>query len=566
MNVDELREFIRSKKNKVEKLNKPEVIDQIDMTKKELIKLLSEELTDEEKYQFVILIDYLNNSNKSVIISSMSYEFKVKTINKYDLESFYLVDIINSCNDEEKYAFLQEKKIRENTEIDLHEIISIILGMSDDLKKKIIYSQEFQEWYNFSEYDIFKIAESMTEEYVLVLLEDEGYVKNKISEYHIAELLKKISDKEKCYELGIKYGLNSILMTEIISNCPDKKKEEILLSEENDFSSNSIESILSKFEIHNLFNFLQQHSDFIIKHGVQIYLIVKHLSEENQLQFVSLMGENNIELNQRLKSLVVLKKSVKDKIDKSKMNEDYICAIEIPVIDYDDIHNDDTLEYVDYGFIKVDLDGDLTRYKGLDELIKIRPQRLPFEKYDKLYELCRICPNLRVEDNIHYMSSTASEFLEGEEWIKDVIDNIQEDWSDLQKIAYIDYRIGKKISYTPDFNTEVSNDGAARALWKIIASGYGVCNGIAQIEQYMLNRVGIESEIVSAATHAFLKVNNIEIPRADGTTIVGDTLVDPTWNLMAHRYNGKPNLFARNYEEIRKFDIKRRKRLVFTQK
>lgn len=44
MNVDELREFIRSKKNKVEELNKPEVIDQIDMTKKELIKLLSEEI------------------------------------------------------------------------------------------------------------------------------------------------------------------------------------------------------------------------------------------------------------------------------------------------------------------------------------------------------------------------------------------------------------------------------------------------------------------------------------------------------------------------------------------
>ena len=87
-------------------------------------------------------------------------------------------------------------------------------------------------------------------------------------------------------------------------------------------------------------------------------------------------------------------------------------------------------------------------------------------------------------------------------------DNIQEDWSDLQKIAYIDYRIGKKISYTPDFNTEVSNDGAARALWKIIASGYGVCNGIAQIEQYMLKRVGIESEMVSAETHAFLKVTS----------------------------------------------------------
>lgn len=556
MNIDEFRVFIRNKENKVEELKKTEVIDQLDLSKEEFIKVLSEELTDEEK--FIISIDYLSYSYTSKLIPSInSYEIKLRIINILDMPGYYLVDAIQGCSDEDKYKLLQEYKIRNHKDISKYNIRDIIRGMTDKWKKKIIYSQDFNEWYsNFDENDYYEIIKSMTSnDEITAILEDEKFITDKLSGYYISELLPRVQNEDKRYQLGIKYNLNISALERVIASCSDDKKTEILLSEENKFGYTGIESILASFEINNLFNFLQQHSDFIQKYKVHIYVIVRLLSEEKQLQFVSMMDENNIELDEKLKSLVVLNKEVKAKIDRSTMSKDYINALEMSVIDFEDTSKDKTLYVHDIGHIKIDLEGDLARYKGLDELINIRPQNIPFEEYDKLFELCKICPNMQVADNLNLQDSTVTEFLMAEEWIKDVLENIQEDWSDLQKAAYIDYRIGKKISYTPDFDTEVSDIGSARALWRIIVSGYGVCNGIAQIEQYMLKRVGIESEMVSAKTHAFLKVKDIEIPREDGTIIKGDTIFDPTWNLTAHRYNCKPNHFARSYEEIRKFDI-----------
>ena len=36
---------------------------------------------------------------------------------------------------------------------------------------------------------------------------------------------------------------------------------------------------------------------------------------------------------------------------------------------------------------------------------------------------------------------------------------------------------------------------------------------------------------------------------------MGDTILDPTWNLKAHRYHAKPEKFCKNYQEIRQNDI-----------
>ena len=132
---------------------------------------------------------------------------------------------------------------------------------------------------------------------------------------------------------------------------------------------------------------------------------------------------------------------------------------------------------------------------------------------------------------------------------------IDSNWTDVEKVAYIDTAIGKKISYSPDFRTEVCDEGNVRALWKIIESGYGVCNGIAQVEQYMLKRMGIESESVSSSKHSFLKLKNIKLPTKDGSVVIGDTLLDPTWNLSNNRFGAMPQNFCVSYEQIRKHDI-----------
>ena len=71
----------------------------------------------------------------------------------------------------------------------------------------------------------------------------------------------------------------------------------------------------------------------------------------------------------------------------------------------------------------------------------------------------------------------------------------------------------------------------------------------------MLGRIGIEAEEVSGMNHAFLKLKNVELPNPDGTKNVGDTILDPTWNLMMQRYGARPGNFCKSYAEIRKNDI-----------
>lgn len=153
-------------------------------------------------------------------------------------------------------------------------------------------------------------------------------------------------------------------------------------------------------------------------------------------------------------------------------------------------------------------------------------------------------------------TSTIEEYKQGEEWIRSVIEKLNPEWTDIEKVAYIDNAIGKQVSYCPDFDTEVFNAGNARALWKIISSGYGVCNGIANIEQYILKQIGIKVEKISSKNHAFLKLIDIEIPTEENGLQKGNTILDPTWNLSAHRYGARPENFCISYEEARKHDIK----------
>lgn len=252
-------------------------------------------------------------------------------------------------------------------------------------------------------------------------------------------------------------------------------------------------------------------------------------------------------LDEKRQILATLSQEAKDNIDTSNFPPEYISAIEMKI--------SETINY-QYGKIIINLNSNLENYRGLDELIAINAMEISDKDIPKLMELCNICPNISIYDNIGLSPSTVQEYKNGEAWIGKVLSGINPDWTNIQKVAYIDNAIGKKISYSPDFDTEVFDAEEARALWKIIDSGYGVCNGISQVEKYILDRVGIESELVSSGRHAFLKLKNITLPAEDGKLLTGDTILDPTWNLTNHRFGAKPENFCRSYTEIRKHDIK----------
>lgn len=208
------------------------------------------------------------------------------------------------------------------------------------------------------------------------------------------------------------------------------------------------------------------------------------------------------------------------------------------------------------GGIIPDLKSDLNKYRYLDKLIYINPMLLSEKEKEKFLQLCDICPDMDIYDGGRFSStvSTIKEYKNAEEWIKSVLQEVNPEWEDIEKVAYIDNAIGKRISYSPNFNTEVFKDLDSRALWKIIDTGYGTCEGISKIEKYMFDKIGVDSEIIESKTHAFLKLKKIKLPNVDGTIEIGDTILDPTWNLAAHRYRSYPENFCLNYEDIRQHD------------
>lgn len=524
MNSKEFKDYIINKADKITALI--DISDELNFSMGELIDIVKEVYNDEEKVSFIKRFQKISiYSRKDILESINNGKLKLKCILESDLLGKFgardFVEVVNTLSDKEKIDFLYNDKL------------------------KLLF--------NLDEYDYSKIIETLENDSMKDLLDDKVHLLSLIGNdlYRIKDYIITLQDEDKRMDLADKYEMDLYNIAEILKSCSDEKKKEVLLSGKYSFNEYNIRDVLSEFDINNLLDFLQNNSAFLQENETGIYSIVENLTEDKQVEFISKMDETNIKLEDKLKCLVVLNDEAKKRVDKTNMSDRYVQALEMSTI------KSERVITKDLGKIIIDLDGDLNKYKGLDELIRIRPQDVPIEKHGRLIELAKICPNSEVHDNLGLTYSTTNEFINAENWIKEVIDGIQPNWSDVQKIAYIDNKIGKKVSYTPDFDTEVSDDASARALWKIVDSGYGVCNGIAQLEQYMLKLVGIEADIVSSKTHSFLKVKNINIPKKDGTYVNGDSILDPTWNLTAHRYDAYPNLFLRSYEEIRKFDILR---------
>jgi len=522
VNAKEFEQYIKTKSDKNTAIR--ESTDELNFSIKEFIDIIIRVFSDEEKASFILSFENIAIYNKLDIFNSI----KNSTIR---------FDLFKNKNFNEKLTH--------------YNIIDIIHNLSDEIKLQILYDNDLRQQFQLASYEIVDIINSMASHYRETLLDKKEKLLSIVGNYtyDLTKIIINLENENKRLEYADIYELEIHNISDIVISCSDKKKEEILLSNKYAFDNYYFEQILSSFNIQNLNAFIDNNQIFIEKNSIKIYQVVNNLSEDKQVEFISKMETTSLSFKDKLKCLVVINQNAKKRIDRSLLNERYKEVLEISLID--------SIEDKDFGKINLDLDGDLNKYRDLDELISIRPQSVPIEKHNKLKELATICPDLKVKDNIDFAYSTTQEFLNGEKWIDEILSNIDSNWTDVKKIAYIDYMIGKKVSYTPDFDTEVFDKESARVLWKIIVSGYGVCNGIAQLEQYILKRVGIESECVSSGNHSFLKLKNITIPRENGTSVVGDSIIDPTWNLAAHRYNSYPNYFLRSYEEIRKHDIKK---------
>lgn len=447
------------------------------------------------------------------------------------------------------------RKLLEDKEIAIHKKLDIIKkSLDDDGKIQILHNLDFILENRIEDFEIQEIISLLSDAKKQEVLLDKVFVQQelRLKDYQVLRLVVSLESEESKLKMIELYNFKDYQIANILETFSDKSKISIVLENPYEIDKDYLKQIISSLSVDTLVDFIKKNKQFLVQNNIKVYKITQSLDKEKQLYFVSKIEDMGLSIEEKKQILVKLSEEAKSEIDISKLPPEYATAIEIKTMeDLSDIKDINA-----YGKIIIDFKKDLEIYRGLDELIYINPMEISATDRQKFRQLCEICPKMNINDNILLGQSTVEEYRNGEIWIESILQGMDEGWSDIQKVAFIDYAIGKKISYTPDFDTEVFDQNGARALWKIIDSGYGVCNGIAQVEQYILSRIGIDAEMVSSDGHSFLKLKNIELPNSDGGMTTGDTILDPTWNLKAHRYGAKPENFCRSYTEIRKHDIK----------
>ena len=525
MNAQDLRSVLENSSDKFNILTDETVLSQYTLKVRELVELIDDFLSDEQKAQ-LFACDYY--TKKSAFIRS---------------------EIIMTISDD-KIKFDLLKKFEMGSETNIDYVLSIMNSLSQDGKIQLLHTQDLLQQYHITTLQIENIVRSLSEEKQIEVLADKDFVQNElhISRDDIVEFILGFENKQIKLEMIDLYEFRNDQIANIIKTFTYDSKISILINNKYQLGKQDIKDIILTLNVNQLVDFIKEYEPFFTQNGISIYEITKYFDKEMQLDFINKMEETNLSLVEKRKILATLKDETKHEIDTSNFPPEYVTAIEMQI-------NRDMHDKNAYGRIIIDFDKDLEIYRGLDELITINPMNMPEKYKQKIIKLCEICPQISVMDNLEKSISTGEEYMRGEAWIESILQEINPEWSDIQKIAFIDYKIGKKISYSPDVGTEVFNKEDAQSLWKIIDSGYGVCDGIAQLEQYILRKIGIEAEIVSSENHVFLKLKNVELPNENGELVRGDTILDPTWNLREHRYHAKPENFCTSYQEIRQNDI-----------
>ena len=620
METEEFKKIVMQSDDKIAVLTNLDIISKYKISLVDLCNITNEILSDEEKLEILkspfyqrmksgeiargMIISSISNKeillqikDNETIMEGCSKDFicevvrqlltdgdkqtflhNANLIETFDIKSYNLIGIAKSLNDEEKLKLLRESNTRDMCKFEAFDLRKIVESLSDEAKIKLLKENESISALNIGSYGWQEIIKSLKDETKISILRDASIIKScELREYELSEVIKSLNEDNKVSLLmkkdfmtnGLK--LSGVYLDGIVESLSNEENKYKLLKVYSDFpmpnviasfntdlkiktlieskclSSWNILHVLRTLDTNGIIKLLEENKEFLKENQIDVYTLVYKLNDEEQLKFVQNIESANLTETEKKEILATLSPEVKDKIDISQMSEEYKKAINMQTKD---------------GNIVIDLERNPEDYRGYDNLILVNPEGYTDEQRKKFMQICDICPKGNIECSefsVMGAYSTAKEYKEAEAWIDSVIAQLKPEYTMAQKIAIIDNAIGKKISYSPDFDTEMFSIRDSRALWKIISSGYGVCNGIANVEHYILNKIGIESEIISSGNHAFLKLNNIEVPLANGGTMVGNTILDPTWNLAAHRFGGKPENFFISYEEARKHDISKGK-------
>ena len=428
------------------------------------------------------------------------------------------------------------------------EIMVLIKEQSSDMILKIMSDYDFVRNCKLSPYDIYELFNSLGQNEKVEILSNPNYFKEKIriTEFGIARMILTINDEKTKEDLMKLYELGNESKVKAIVELSDTEKEKIISGNKFDLNSENIEKIMASMKIDNLVQLVNNNIDFFKKNNIRLCKTVEKLKAEQQKEFVSRIRELHLSDIEKRSCIFVLKDEVKKDIDIQGIPEELKYVMQIKR---------------ENNKVVLDFEKNPEDYIGLDEWIDAEPIKYTEEEKKYFLNLCEVCPNMNIYGYLKFKASTPEEYVEGEKYINELLKGLNPEWSDIQKVAYIDNCIGKKLSYDPQYETEVFDECKDNTLWTVLNTGYGVCGGIAQVENYILERAGIESEVIIGGKntpetpHAFIKLKNIELPQKDGSSVIGDTILDPTWNLAEQKFGGVPHDFCVNYEEIRMHDV-----------
>ena len=175
------------------------------------------------------------------------------------------------------------------------------------------------------------------------------------------------------------------------------------------------------------------------------------------------------------------------------------------------------------------------------------PEDMSSDFYSEIYNFVKNYDgNIFIKNSVMGQASKDN-FLKAEKILNDIVRQVDENWTDKQKIAFIHYQIGKLVSYVPDFNlqgniSKIAQD--SRNIWQSIINEQSVCNGVVSIERNLLARIGISSKELRSESHSFVLAETQE----------GNIISDPTWDLKNSLYGARPMYFGKTYEQIREIE------------
>lgn len=420
-------------------------------TAQELVDVVNEFLTDEQKVEFIGYKNVNIAIRKIIALNLKSMEAKVTVLDDEELfetlQQYDIVNMVKTIDDSFKVEVL--KKDSCIAKLNKYTILDIIKSLDFEFAKQVILDKSFVDKAELTGYDLASIIKVMDQEEIKAMFEEKETLID---------------------ELGFENGNFTTLINAIEDN-----NTKIEYMDQIDFASFERNSIISSCSV----DYLMENKEIFQENDICLHRFVKFLPEEKQIEFATKIEKFEIDIDEKRKILVMLPADTKEKLKDVKLGDVYKDALSI------DMH---ILKETEIANTEFDYNN-IEKYRGLDELFSAMPQNMSSQEKRQFEKICEICPEIKVKDLLHISESTGPEFISSEKWIRETLEGVDSNWSDLQKLAYIDNRIGRKISYTPDFGTEEFDQGDARSLWKIIDTGYGVCNGVAQVEKYMLEQV-----------------------------------------------------------------------------